>query len=184
MEWISDVRSLPAKVYANIKTHKDGWPYRYIVLCNQTVIENLARWVEYQLKYLSRKRSTYLKDTKHFLSFIEDQNEKEGPFKLNEITMVCRDISNFYPSCNTKKCLEAVERLLNTREQQIPSTECILEATEITMSSISVKFINRFFTQIDGATIGSPDSGSITDSFGAIDKKFELECSKKPENYK
>ena len=100
--------------------------------------------------------------------------------------MVCRDISNFYPSCNTKKCLEAVERLLNTREQQIPSTECILEATEITMSSNSVKFIDRFFTQIEGSTIGSPDSGSITDIFGAIhiDKKFELECPKKPENYK
>ena len=54
VEWISDVRSLPAKVYANIKTHKDGWPYRYIVLCNQTVVETLARWVEYQLRYLYR----------------------------------------------------------------------------------------------------------------------------------
>ena len=107
--WISDVRSLPAKVYANIKTHKDGWPYRYIVSWNQTVIENLARWVEYQLKYLSRKHSTYLKDTKHFLSFIEDLNEKEGPFKPNEITVLCRDISNFYPSCNTRKCREVTE---------------------------------------------------------------------------
>ena len=79
--------------------------------------------------------------------------------------MVCRDISNFYPSCNTKKCLEAVERLLNTREQQIPSTECILEAIEITMSSNSVKFIDRFFTQIDGATVGSPDSGRQSQIF-------------------
>ena len=48
------------------------------------------------------------------------------------------------------------------------------------MSSNSVKFIDRFFTQIGGATIGSPDSGSITDIFGAIhiDKKSELECPK------
>ena len=99
--------------------------------------------------------------------------------------MVCRDIGNFYPSCNTRKCLEAVERLLNTREQQIPSTECISEAIEIMMSSNSMKFIDRSLTQIDRTTIGSPDSGSITEIFGAIhtDKKFGLECPK-IENYK
>ena len=82
--------------------------------------------------------------------------------------MVCRDISNFYSSCNTRICLEAVESLLNTREQQAPSTESILEAVDITMSSNSMKFIDRFFTQIDGATTGSQDSGSITDIFGAV----------------
>ena len=88
--------------------------------------------------------------------------------------MICRDISNFYPSCDTKKCLEAVNKLLETRECNVPSTECILEAIEITMSSNSTTFNDRFSTQVDGATIGSSDSGSVTDIFGAIhiDKKF------------
>ena len=98
----------------------------------------------------------------------------------------CRDVSNFYPSCDTKKCLDAVKKLLLTRKYNYPSTECILEAIGITMTSNSTKFSNRFFTQIDGATIGSPDSGSITDIFGAvfIDKKFMEECPRKPDNYK
>ena len=61
----------------SIKTHKEGCPYRYIISCNQTAIENHARWAEYQLNYLSRKHSTYPKHTKHFLA---DINEKEGPF--------------------------------------------------------------------------------------------------------
>ena len=106
--------------------------------------------------------------------------------KPNEIIMVCRDISNFYPSCDTEKCLEAVEKLLETRECNILSTECILEAIEITMSSNSTRFNSRLFTQVDGATIGSPDWGSITDIFGAIhiDKKIIEESSRKPENYK
>ena len=49
-----------------------------------------------------------------------------------------------------------------------------------------MKFIDTFFTQIDRATIGSPDSGSSTDIFGSIhiDKTFESECPKKPENFK
>ena len=54
------------------------------------------------------------------------------------------------------------------------------------MTSNSTKFSNRFFTQIDGATIGSPDSGSITDIFGAvfIDKNFMEEWPRKPDSYK
>ena len=104
--------------------------------------------------------------------------------------MVCRDISNFYPSCDTEKCLEAVKKLLETRECNLPSTECILEAFEITivikLSSNSTRFNDRFFTQVDGSTTGSPDSGSATDIFGAIhiDKKFIKESPRKPENYK
>ena len=91
-----------------------------------------------------------------------------------------------YPSCDTQKCLEAVEALLEAREIQTPSKECILEAIPFTMSSNSTKFSESFFTQIDGATISSPDSGSVIDIFGAIhiDKKIIEDCPKKPENYK
>ena len=53
------------------------------------------------------------------------------------------------------------------------------------MSSNSAVFDSRFFTQIDGATIGSPDSGSVTDIFGAIyiDDVLEKDCPIPPENY-
>ena len=82
--------------------------------------------------------------------------------------MGCLNINIFYPSCNTEKYLEAVKKLLETRECNVPSTECILEPFEITMSSNSTRFNDRFFTHVDRATIGSPDSGSVTDIFGAI----------------
>ena len=100
--------------------------------------------------------------------------------------LVSRDIRDFYPSCNTEKCLEAVKVLLDSREKQNPSSECILEALEITMSSNSTEFDSRFFTQIDGATNGSPDSGSVTDIFGAIhiDKVIQDHCPIEPENYR
>ena len=55
------------------------------------------------------------------------------------------------------------------------------------MSSNSTEFDSRFFTQIDGATtcIGSPDSGSVTDIFGAmyIDNIIEESFPIKPDNY-
>ena len=70
--------------------------------------------------------------------------------------------------------------------KQNPSSECILETLEITMSSNSTEFDSRFFTQIDGATIGSPDSGSVTDIFGAIhiDKVIQDHCPIEPEDYR
>ena len=107
-----------------------------------------------------------------------------GPFEANSVLLVSRDIKDFYPSCNTEKCLEAVKILLDSREKQNPSSECIPEALEITMSSNSTEFDSRFFTQIDGATIGSPDS--VTDIFGAIhiDKVIQDHCPIEPENYR
>ena len=75
--------------------------------------------------------------------------------------------------------MDGVKQLLLTRKYNYPSVG-------ITMTSSSTKFSNRFFTQIDGATTGSPDLGSVTDIFGAvyIDKKFMEECPRKPDNYK
>ena len=36
------------------------------------------------------------------------------------------------------------------------------------MSSNNGEFRNNFFTQINGATIGGPESASVTDIFGAV----------------
>ena len=52
------------------------------------------------------------------------------------------------------------------------------------MSCNSIEFDSRYFTQIDGATIGYPDSGSVTDIFRAIhfDKIIQEMCPVQPEN--
>ena len=84
--------------------------------------------------------------------------------------MVCRDIKNYYPSSDTQKCQEAFETLLEIREIQT-----------LSKSLNSTKINERFLTQIDTATTGSPESGSIMEMFGVIyiDKKFIEECPKK-----
>ena len=52
------------KVYANVKTPKENKPYRFIVSAKTTTIENLARWIEYQLKELSSQHPACLQDTR------------------------------------------------------------------------------------------------------------------------
>ena len=77
---------------------------------------------------------------------------------------------NFYPNCNTEMCINAVKRVVEENAQidlEVP-IECVLEALEITMSSNNGSFVNNFFTQVNGATIGGPESASVTDIFGAV----------------
>ena len=120
------------------------------------------------------------------MNFIDEINEEQGPFKENEIIMGSRGAKNFYPGCETRKCMSAVESVLPNKRFQCPSSDCILEAIEITMSSNSTQFNGRLFTQIDGATIGSPDSGSVIDIYGAvhIDQVLIQQCPVVPQNYK
>ena len=45
LEWITCSGTRAGKAYANVKTHKVNWPYRYSISSIGTAIENLARWV-------------------------------------------------------------------------------------------------------------------------------------------
>ena len=65
--WVTNDNPKPANLYANIKTHKDNWPYRFIMSARNTATENLARWLEIQLKPYAMQHEAYIRDTKSFL---------------------------------------------------------------------------------------------------------------------
>ena len=182
-DWISKKDTKAATIYGNVKVHKDGDPLRYIISSIGTAIENLGQWVEYHLAPLARMHPAYLKDTQHFLRYIEDKNIQ---LQITPDTrMVTRDIVNYYPSCNLDKCIDSVRNALGSRDVEEPPAECIIEALKLTMTSNQCEFMGQFFTQIDGATIGGKDSGSVTDIFGAhiIDTKIQDYCPWSTEHY-
>ena len=81
--------------------------------------------------------------------------------------MISWDIKNFYPNCETRLSIEGVRKALDKWKPRWSKSrkECICEAVEITMTSNNGCIAGQFFTQIDGAIIGGPDSASITDIF-------------------
>ena len=82
--------------------------------------------------------------------------------------LVSWDIKKFYPNCQTDLCIEAVGKTLDNRPPgTLPSKQRILEALQITMPCNNGIFLGKHFTQIQGATIGRPESASVTDIFGA-----------------
>ena len=40
--WVRIDNPKPARLYANIKTHKNGWPFRFILSARGSAAENLA----------------------------------------------------------------------------------------------------------------------------------------------
>ena len=166
--WVRIDNPKPARLYANIKTHNNEWPFRFILSARGSATENLARWVECQLKVIATKHRAYIKDTKSFLLYLKDLNREKAPF-LPHARMISWDIVNFYPNCDTGLCLQAVRRALDRWEPKVSEEreQCICEAVSITMNFSNGELEKKFFTQINGATIGGPSSASITDIFGA-----------------
>ena len=171
-----------------MKTHKTDWPYRFIMssrgtaTATATATEYLARWIEFKLKPYAQLHDSYIKDTKSFLKYIQTINETKAPLGL-DTTLNSWDAVNFYPNCNTEMCINAVRRVAEENPQiDIEVLECVLEALEITMSSNNGSFANNFFTQINGATIGGPQSASVTDITNDVcrfSRDHVVECSER-----
>ena len=134
-----------------------------------TAMENLARWIEYQLEPFAQLHQAYIRDTKSFLLHLEEINRTRAPFGP-KTKLISWDIKNYYPSCDTEMCIKAVEKVVAQYPEHVLEVplDCTLEALRITMSTNTRKFGNRFFTQINGATIGGPESASVMDIFGAV----------------
>ena len=71
VDWVKTVSPKPGYIYANIKTHKKGWPYRFIMSANETAIEYLERWIEWHLKEYAQQHEAYIRDTKALLQYVE-----------------------------------------------------------------------------------------------------------------
>ena len=150
---------------------------------NETAIEYLARWTEWHLKEYAQQHEAYIRDTKALLQHVEDINNTKAPLPEDSSW----DIKNFYPNCQTDLCIEAVGKVSECRPPgTLPSKQCISEALQITMSCNNATFLGSHFTQINGATIGEPESASVTDIFGAefIDQIAMRGGPIEPDNWK
>ena len=111
--WVEVDNPKPANLYANLKTHKENWPYRFIMSSRRTATERLAKWLEYQLKPFAKIHDAHIKDAKSFLLYLEHLNSTRAPFREGT-KLISWDVKDFYPNCNTEKCIEAVKKVLET----------------------------------------------------------------------
>ena len=77
-------------------------------------------------------------------------------------------------------------QLLDFRRQNFAEKQCELDTYRITTTSNACNFMGRYFTQIDGATIGGLESASVIDIYGTvfIDSKIEENIINEDNNWK
>ena len=78
--WVRTDNPKPARLYANVKTHNNGWPFRFFLSVRGSATKNLSRWVECQLNVIATKHKAYIQDTKSFLLHLKDLNREKAPF--------------------------------------------------------------------------------------------------------
>ena len=113
---------------------------------------------------------SFVKDTTHLLQKIEDLN-KDGPFPKGTL-LVSWDVVSMFPNIDNNLGIKAVTDALNSREIQVPSTPCIVEAVKICLEHNNSNFQGKHFLQIHGMAMGPKNACSYADlAMGVIDQK-------------
>ena len=87
-----------------------------------------------------------IRDTSHLLDII-DTIKKKG--YLTKLLLVLFDIVNMFLSTDNVKGMDAVRLVLNKRDSNKPSTECVLEGLENCIITILYLLKTIFYKQME-----------------------------------
>ena len=107
------------------KAHKPNRPVRLLTPACNTVIENLAIFVEKQCAKLTENIPAKINDSYRLIDTFEILNAKVIP---NDNILVSFDLVNMFPSIDNNGSAAAVKNALGSRNNLSFSTECIIEA--------------------------------------------------------
>ena len=125
-----------------------------------TAIEKLSILVEKIFYPIADNLPSKIKGTNMMLEIIDQLNE----FVLTDnFVLVSFDAANMFPSIDNRSGLEKVKNILIANEFDMDSTQRIVEALEICLTSSNSKFNDQNFLQTDGTAQGLHMSCSYAD---------------------
>ena len=139
--------------YINPKAHKpaQNYPSRMISTGCAAPTKAIAALTAVELSKV--KLQYIIEDLDHFLMKIKNVNE-EGSLLGQEIIHVSLDIVNMFPSISKSVGLEQCRNHLEKRENPLFSTECIIEALDITLENNLTEFDGKVYRQCKGTAMG------------------------------
>ena len=135
-------------------------PGRPVVSGNGGPTEKISKFVDHFLNPTVKESKSYVKDTTHFLSILEELGEIPDSSLL-----VTLDVAALYPSIPIDLGMEATrETLKNFRPQKNvkPSNETLMRFLEAVLKKNNFNFNGKHFLQISGTAIGT----MVAPSFG------------------
>ena len=122
---------------------------------------NLATLTVHELR--KTELAYNLRDTNHFLQKVENINNSGILQNYDKIFMVSFDIASMFPSITKSHGLSACREYLDKRINPLFSTQCIIEATYITLEHNITSFNGEFFHQIKGTAMGAKNACDYAD---------------------
>ena len=148
--------------YIDLKAHKPDkdFPGRLISTGCNTITRNLSELTAFEMKKVELKYN--VKDNDDFLRRIDTMN-KSGKL-LNKKVLLCSfDIVSMFPNITKDLGLKNCRDHLNKCTNPIFSTDCILDAIEITLDNNITMFNGTIFRQKRGAAMGGSNSCDYAD---------------------
>ena len=164
----------PAKFYCTYKVHKDhepgkAPPERPIISASGSCLENIGKYVQHHINDFGSLHETFLKDTPHFLNFINEINQNQS-FPENTF-LVTMDVSSLYTNIPHKEGINSLrESFFEQNEASDNSNfhkEFVLRLLEILLRNNIFEFNGKLFRQLIGAAMGSSPIPNYANNFMA-----------------
>ena len=152
----------PGVNYMNPKAHKpeESYPGRLISTGCNSYVKNLSIFTAKELKKSDLKYC--LRDRNDLLYKLHLLNES-GTLNGKTVYHVTLDVESMFPSISKDMGLPACRKHLDKRENKLFSTECVIDALEITLDNNITKFNNKCYVQTSGTAMGPNNACDYAD---------------------
>ena len=172
--------------YGLPKIHKDFDsfpPLQPICSGINSCTAKISEFVDVFLKPAAQQNQSYVRDTSHFVSKIENEvSQMTNPGNTFLVTM---DVSSLYPNIDHAEGISACEETLSNRKSPSVPTSVISKRFKLILQCNTLKFGKRFFHQIKGTALGTPMACNYANVFmGKFEqlmlRDYEISFDRKP----
>ena len=178
-KWLNLGQSPPRvpEFYTLTKIHKPTPVGRPIVSGSGGPTERISSFVDSLLQPIAKKQESYIKDTTHFINFIENNPLPE------DAILVTLDVSSLYTNIPQEEGINIVCRYYEEHyqlKQPIPTT-LLGELIRLILKENSFKFNDKHYLQTFGVAMGTKMAVAFAVIFMAhIEKQLLLASPQKP----
>ena len=157
-----------ARFYQLLKVHKsypEGSlpPGRPIISGNDSLTENLSKFVDFHTKPLVNKIASHIQDTPDFLRILDTTN------KNNEICdtdiLVTIDVVGLYTNIDQNEGIQKMTSALERREDKTIPTNFLIKLLNLVLKGNIFEFNNQLYLQLIGTAMGSAMAPSYATLF-------------------
>lgn len=173
------------RFYILPKIHKDiqKWTIPYEIPPGRPIVSDCnsetyhtAEYIEFFLNPLSKKHSSYIKDTYHFIQIIQSLNIPHSKFLF--FTM---DVSNLYTNIDIDKGIEVIKKFLKRYPDKNRPDEELIQLLDINLRRNDFVFNDQYYLQIKGTAMGKRFAPSYANIFMADwEEEVLKKCPLKP----